>query len=90
MINPRRGEIEAVLGGRQFRLCLTLGALAELEHVFAAEDLSALARRLADGRLSARDALRIIAAGIRGGAAPTGCAPGTGRCDRFCISRCLG
>jgi hypothetical protein len=30
--NPRRGEIAAIIAGRDCTLCLTLGALAELEH----------------------------------------------------------
>lgn len=30
MANPLRGEIEAFIGGRRYRLCLTLGALAAL------------------------------------------------------------
>ncbi len=67
MANPRRGEIEARLGGRSFTLCLTLGALAELEAAFGADDLQALGRRLGEGRVSARDLLRIIGCGIRGG-----------------------
>ncbi|MGE0339008.1 MAG: gene transfer agent family protein [Xanthobacteraceae bacterium] len=66
MVNRHRGEIEAELGGRRRRLCLTLGALAELEAVFGADDLSALAERFGSGRLSARDALRVIGAGLRG------------------------
>ena len=65
--NPRRGEIEAELGGRRYVLCLTLGALAELEAAFGASDLVALAGRFEQGRLSARDAIRVIAAGLRGG-----------------------
>jgi hypothetical protein len=65
--NPRRGEIEAELGGRHYVLCLTLGALAELEAAFGAADLVALAERFGQGRISARDAIRIIAAGLRGG-----------------------
>lgn len=65
--NPRRGEIEAELGGKQYVLCLTLGALAELEAAFGAEDLVALAERFGKGRISARDAIRVIAAGLRGG-----------------------
>ena len=32
MANAHRGEIEATLGGKPYTLCLTLGALAELEH----------------------------------------------------------
>jgi hypothetical protein len=45
---------------------LTLGALAELEAAFGAEDLVALAERFGMGRLKARDLTRIIAAGLRG------------------------
>jgi hypothetical protein len=39
MANRHRGEIEAVLDGRPRTLCLTLGALAELEAAFGAQDL---------------------------------------------------
>jgi len=67
MANRHRGEIAAELGGRSFVLCLTLGALAELETAFGAEDLNALAARFEAGRLSARDAIRILGAGLRGG-----------------------
>jgi hypothetical protein len=66
MPNPHRGEIEACLDGKSFRLCLTLSALAELEHAFASDDMLALAERFQKGRLSARDAQRIIGAGLRG------------------------
>jgi hypothetical protein len=66
MPNPHRGEIEACLDGQPYTLCLTLGALAELEHAFGHEDMLALAQRFQSGRLSARDAQRIIAAGLRG------------------------
>lgn len=69
MVNRHRGEIEAVLGGERRTLCLTLGALAELEHAFGEEDMLALAQRFENGRLSARDAIRIIAAGLRGAGA---------------------
>jgi hypothetical protein len=67
MVNRHRGEIEAVLDGKAYRLCLTLGALARLEDAFGADDMLALAQRFEAGRLSARDAIRIIAAGLRGG-----------------------
>ncbi len=66
MPNKHRGEIAAELGGRARTLVLTLGALAELESAFAAGDLVALAERFGSGRLSARDLVRIIAAGLRG------------------------
>ena len=64
--NRHRGEIAAELDGRRRRLVLTLGALAELEDAFGASDLVALAERFGAGRLSARDAVRVIAAGLRG------------------------
>lgn len=64
--NRHRGEIEAELGGRRFTLVLTLGALAELESAFGADDLVALAERFEQGRMSARDAIRVIGAGLRG------------------------
>jgi len=70
MSNPRRGEIAAMLGGQPYRLCLTLGALAELERAFGASDLVALAGRFESGRLSARDLLTIIGCGLRGGGHP--------------------
>ena len=66
MANRYRGEIEAEIGGARRRLVLTLGALAELEDAFGADDLAALAERFGSGRLKARDLIRIIAAGLRG------------------------
>jgi hypothetical protein len=47
-------------------LCLTLGALAELEDAFGEEDMLSLAERFSSGRISSKDALRIIGAGLRG------------------------
>jgi hypothetical protein len=66
MPNKHRGEIEAEIGGGRRRLVLTLGALAELEAAFGADDLVALAERFGTGRLSARDLVRVIGAGLRG------------------------
>ena len=66
MVNAHRGEIEAELGGRTWRLCLTLGALAELESAYGGEDLLALAQRFEQGRIGALDAIRLIGAGLRG------------------------
>jgi hypothetical protein len=66
MPNMHRGEIEAEIGGARRRLVLTLGALAELEAAFGADDLVALAERFESGRLKARDLVRIIGAGLRG------------------------
>ena len=70
MPNIHRGEIEAEIGGARRRLVLTLGALAELEAAFGAEDLVALAERFGGGRLRARDLTRIIGAGLRGAGDP--------------------
>lgn len=66
MANLHRGEIAAELNGRSRTLVLTLGALAELEAAFGAGDLVALTERFGSGRLSARDLVRIIGAGLRG------------------------
>ena len=67
MANTQRGEIEAVIGGETRMLCLTLGALAELEARLQAGDLVGLAERFAGGRVSARDLTAILGAGLRGG-----------------------
>lgn len=69
MANVYRGEIEADIGGERRTLVLTLGALAELESAFGADDLMALAERFGSGRLSAHDLVRVIAAGLRGAGA---------------------
>lgn len=66
MANRHRGEIEAEIGGARRRLVLTLGALAELEDAFGADDLVALTERFGAGRMKARDLTRIIGAGLRG------------------------
>ena len=71
MANPRRGEVEALIDGRPRILVLTLGALAELEAAFGADDLVSLAERLERGRLSAREAMVILAAGLSGAGTPT-------------------
>jgi len=67
MANTQRGEIEAVIGGERVVLCLTLGALAELESRLNAGDLVGLAERFGEGRVSARDLTAILGAGLRGG-----------------------
>ncbi len=67
MANLHRGEVSAELDGKTYNLCLTLGALAELEAAFGDEDMLSLINRFEAGRLSARDVQRIIGAGLRGG-----------------------
>lgn len=66
MANRYRGEVSAILDGRGWTLCLTLGALAELERAFQVNDMTALVERFSAGTLSALDAVRIIGAGLRG------------------------
>ncbi|MCF6344636.1 MAG: gene transfer agent family protein [Devosiaceae bacterium] len=67
MVNIQRGEIEAVIGREKRTLCLTLGALAELEARLKADDLIGLSERFENGRLSARDLVAVLGAGLRGG-----------------------
>lgn len=67
MANKRRGEVSLQLGPSRYTLCLTLGALAELEDAFGVQDLMALAERFGTGRLSSRDLLAILGLALRGG-----------------------
>ncbi|SIQ01641.1 gene transfer agent family protein [Bosea sp. TND4EK4] len=66
MVNRHRGETALMVEGQALPMRLTLGALAELEHAFAVDSLPALGQRFIGGHLSARDIIRIIAAGLRG------------------------
>ena len=67
MANRIRGEVPLELGGRRYTLCLTLGALAELEDALRAGDLAGLAERFGGGRISARDLIALLGAALRGG-----------------------
>lgn len=67
MANKRRGEVALQWGDKRYTLCLTLGALAELEEAFGVDDLMALAERFGTGRLSSRDLLRLLTVALRGG-----------------------
>ena len=62
-----RGEITAILDGKPFTLCLTLGALASLEESLGAQNLSELAGRFASGTLTADALIKVLAAGLKGG-----------------------
>lgn len=64
-INGARGEAVAMLAGAERRLCLTLGALAEIETALGLESVGALAERMR--ALSGRDLLAVLAALLRGG-----------------------
>lgn len=63
--NGVRGEVTARLAGSERSLCLTLGALAEIETALGVEGLDRLADRIR--RLSARDLTVLLAALLRGG-----------------------
>jgi hypothetical protein len=63
--NKARGEVMLVIDGRPRRLCLTLGALAELEAAFDVVSLSELAQRMS--ALSASDIVSVLAALTKGG-----------------------
>lgn len=63
--NGVRGEAVAVLAGAERRLCLTLGALAEIETGLGVAGMAALAERMR--ALSARDLMTVLAALLRGG-----------------------
>ena len=67
MANTHRGEIDATFDGTVYTLCLTLGALAELEAAFGNDNMLAVATRFTTGSVSAIDLTRIIGAGLRGG-----------------------
>jgi len=64
-VNGPRGEVGLVIGGVKRRLCLTLGALAEIETAFACKELSELNLRMR--ALSARDLVVVVSALLRGG-----------------------
>ncbi len=65
--NRARGEVLLEIDGRDARLCLTLGALAELEAAFDVVSLSELAERLA--HLNAADIALVVTALAKGGGA---------------------
>lgn len=67
MINQLRGEIAAELDGKTWTLCLTLGALANLENDLDVKNLNELTAKFSTGNLSASDILKIIRAGLAGG-----------------------
>lgn len=64
-VNGVRGEVSVVLAGEARRLCLTLGALAEIETGLQVSGLAGLAERMR--ALSAGDLLVVLAALLRGG-----------------------
>ncbi|MEO1100583.1 MAG: gene transfer agent family protein [Pseudomonadota bacterium] len=64
-MNGVRGETALVIDGVPRRLCLTLGALAEIESELGCETLAELDTRMR--QLSARDLSTVLKALLRGG-----------------------
>lgn len=64
-MNGVRGEVVVVLAGVERRLCLTLGALAEIETGLGVQGLAGVAERMR--ALSAVDLMAVLAALLRGG-----------------------
>lgn len=69
MANTIRGEIEVVLAGETYPLCLTLGALAELETALGSDDLVDVIERFQNGRIKTDDIITILWVGLKGGGA---------------------
>ncbi len=66
-MNGARGETKLWVDGAALRLCLTLGALAEIETAFACTHLGELDARLR--AMSAADLKIVLAVLLRGGGA---------------------
>lgn len=67
--NKARGEVLLVIDGRARKLCVTLGALAELEAAFDINSFAELGERLA--HLTASDLIAVLAALTAGGGEAT-------------------
>ncbi len=66
--NRARGEVLLAIDGEERRLCVTLGALAELEAAFDVASFTELGGRLAS--LTAADLITVLSALSAGGGAP--------------------
>ena len=64
-MNPVRGDVGFVLNGRERRLRLTFGALAEIEGILGAQGLADIGARIRV--MSARELVRVLTALLRGG-----------------------
>lgn len=64
-MNGARGEVSLFVDGVERRICLTLGALAEIETAFGCRSLADLQVRLK--QLSATEMMQVLGALLRGG-----------------------
>ena len=69
MANRRRGEVDLILDGKIYQLCLTFGALAELEDSMKLDNISQIGQRFSSGKVRSADLIKILGAGLRGGGA---------------------
>lgn len=67
MANKRRGEVKFKVGSKIYTLCMTLGAMAELEEVFELESITDLPAVFSDGKVKIRQIINLLGALIRGG-----------------------
>ena len=65
IINEKRGEVAIEIDGKTHKLCLTLGALAEMETAFAAQNLDELGDKM--GRLGTHDIIIVLLILLKGG-----------------------
>ena len=66
MTNPWTGEVALTIDGEQRVLKLTLGSLAQLEEELQTGTMIDLIERFEGGKISARDVMALIVAGLRG------------------------
>lgn len=66
--NKNRGEVIIYLDNKPYRLCLTLGALAKIESVFAIDDFSQIENKFQN--LEANDLILLISILLEGGQNP--------------------
>lgn len=64
-VNAARGEVSLEIDGAPVALCLTLGALAQIEAAFGCSEIRELDLRMR--ALSAQDLVTVIGALLRGG-----------------------
>lgn len=68
MVNTARGEVGIVIGGKRHKLCLTLGALAEIEDGLGLKHWGEIEERLTKPRVA--DILVVLSALLDGGGNP--------------------
>lgn len=67
MVNPYRGEVELLIGGKPYAMRLPLRVLVELEAELKSDSIMNLVQRFESGEFSAADLVALLKAGLRGG-----------------------